>query len=74
MKTTPAEKQEGLFPGTLAQDCGQRSREEPVPDFVQGGHRSVVSMGDFVFEQDTLRVAREGGAGSRKERTIMAAA
>src|SRR6202521_5291228 len=29
MKTIPAEKQEGLFLGTaLAQDCGQRSREE----------------------------------------------
>src|SRR5580704_8091533 len=29
MKTTPAETQEGLFPGTtLAQECGQRSREE----------------------------------------------
>src|ERR1700674_5037668 len=67
MKTIPAEKQEGLFLGTaLAQDCGQRSREEPAPDFVQGEHGPIVSMGDFVFEQDTYALPTSAARPWRK--------
>src|SRR3981081_712562 len=30
-----------------------RGTRVPAPNFVQGGHGPIVSMGDFVFEQDT---------------------
>ena len=42
----------------------------PASDFVQGGHGSIVSMGDFVFEQDTCGFTHEGGTGSRIGRVI----
>ena len=39
----------------------------PAPDFVQGGHGPIVSMGDFVFEQDACGLPT-GGTGSRNGR------